>query len=95
MGILCLCLCWHQWDFFLAIFIMYIWMFISIKKTRAAASSVPLKQQLTRDIAMARKMILIIGTDALCWIPVIGLGIHGLLGNTISLKVSITQINIY
>ena len=78
---------------FLAILIMYVWMFVSVKKTRAAARSVPLKQELTRDIAMARKMILIVGTDALCWIPVIGLGIYGLLDNAISLKVSITLIN--
>ena len=69
---------------FLAILFMYLWMFRSIKKTRAAARSTTMKA----DLALARKMIIIVGTDALCWFPVIGLGIYCLVGNTLGLQVS-------
>ena len=67
---------------FLAIFIMYIWMFISVKKTQAVRSS-----EQKNDLAMARKMVLIVATDAFCWFPVIGLGIYCLDGNTVPLTV--------
>ena len=70
---------------FLAILIMYVWMFVAVKRTRAAIRS----GRLTHDGAVARKMILIVGTDALCWIPVIGLGIYCLVGNTVSMRVGI------
>lgn len=69
---------------FLAILIMYVWMFISVKKTQAAARS----SQLNNDLTLARKMTLIVVTDAMCWIPVMGLGIYSMLGNTINPKVS-------
>ena len=69
---------------FLAIAIMYVWMFVSIKKTQAAARSPRLRE----DVVIARKMLLIVGTDAACWLPVIGIGIYCLQGNTISMRVS-------
>ena len=76
---------------FLVISILYLAMFISAKKTRAAARSVQLKD----DLALAKKMILIVGTDALCWIPTILVGIFSLIGNTISPTVNTSPINKY
>ena len=68
---------------FLAISIMYVCMFISIKRTHAAARSSGLK----KDLAVAKNMIFIVGTDALCWFPVIGLAAYCLQGNSLELRV--------
>ena len=69
---------------FLAIVLMYVWMFKTIKKTRAAARSAQMK----KDLDMARRMFLIVGTDALCWVPIIGLALYCLAGNTLEPRVS-------
>ena len=69
---------------FVAIFTMYVWMFISVRQTRAAARS----SQMKDDLALARKMIVIVGSNALCWFPVIGLAIYCLMNNTLELRVS-------
>ena len=69
---------------FLLIIIMYVWMFISVKKIQAAVKTSELKT----DLRIARKMLLIVTTDACCWIPVIALGIYSLHGNTIHQRVS-------
>ena len=69
---------------FVAIFIMYVWMFFSVKRTRAAARS----SQMKSDLALARKMIVIVSTNAFCWFPVIGLAIYCLMGNILELRVS-------
>ena len=75
---------------FLAILIMYVWMFRSVKKTHAAARTIQRKS----DMAMARKMFLIVGSDALCWFPVMGLAVYCLIGNTLELRVSDSIISI-
>ena len=64
---------------------LYVQMFRSVKKTRRAARSTTMKA----DLSLARKMIIVVGTDALCWFPVIGLGIYCLMGNTLELQVCI------
>ena len=69
---------------FLAIVIMYMGMFIGIRRTHAAARSPQLKD----DLAIAKKMILIVATNALCWFPTIALAIYCLLGNTVEMRVS-------
>ena len=69
---------------FLLILILYIWMFVSVKKTRAGVNCTKLKN----DLRLARKMLLIVVTDACCWIPVIALGIYSLQGNTLPQRVS-------
>lgn len=70
---------------FLIILILYVSMFISVKKIQSAARSAQLKT----DLALARKMMVIVTTDALCWMPVIGLGIYCLRGNAIDPRVSL------
>ena len=69
---------------FLAIVLMYVWMFKTVEKTRAAARSTQMK----KDLVMARRMILIVATDALCWVPIIGLAFYCLVGNTLEPRVS-------
>ena len=69
---------------FLLILIMYVWMFISVIKTQAAARSTDFKA----DLQLARKMLLLVATDACCWIPVVALGIYSLQGNTLPQRVS-------
>ena len=69
---------------FLAI-IMHAWMFKSVKKTMGTVRSTRQK----KDLSIAVKMILIVGTDALCWFPVIGLAIYCMLGNTLELQVGL------
>ena len=75
---------------FVAILIMYAWMFKSVKKTHAAARTIQRKS----DMAMARKVFLIVGSDALCWFPVMGLAVYCLIGNTLELRVSDSIITI-
>ena len=70
---------------FLAIIIMYAWMFKSVKKTVEKVRSTRQK----KDLSTARKMILIVGTDALCWFPMVGLAIYCMLGNTLELQVGL------
>ena len=72
---------------FLIICVLYIWMYISEKK-RSKSSTCAKSVQQKRDWSLARRMTLIVGTDALCWLPVIGLGIYCLQGNTIHSRVS-------
>ena len=69
---------------FLAILSMYVWMFVSVRKVQAAARSAQQKD----DLRLARNMMMILGTDALCWFPVIGLGIYCLTGKTLEMRVS-------
>ena len=75
---------------FVAILIMYVWIFKSVRKTHAAARTVLGK----RDVAMARKIFLIVGSDALCWFPVMGLAVYCLAGKTLPLRVSDNIISI-
>ena len=69
---------------FLTIFFLYIRIFIYTKRTRAAVQSVHLK----KNLAVARKMLIILGTDAACWLPVIGLGLYCLQGNDVGQEVT-------
>ena len=69
---------------FLAILIMYVQMFLSVRKVQAAVRST----QQRDDLALAKKMTIILGTDAFCWFPVIGLGLYCLAGNSLPVQVS-------
>ena len=69
---------------FLLILILYIWMFVSVKQVQAAVKT----NELKNDLRLARNMLLIVTSDACCWIPVIALGIYSLQGNTIHQRVS-------
>ena len=69
---------------FLAILAMYVWIFVSVRKVQATARSAQQKD----DLRLARNMMLVLGTDALCWFPVIGLGIYCLTGKTLEMRVS-------
>ena len=87
----------NGWEFSVFVFIgingtalvtilaLYLRMFRGIKTTQRAARSTTMKA----DLSLARKMTIIVGTDALCWFPVIGLGIYCLMGNTLGLQVCI------
>ena len=69
---------------FLVIVTLYVLVFISINKIQRAARSPDQRDELE----IARKMLLIVCTDAACWLPVIGIGIHCLQGNVISMRVN-------
>ena len=90
----------NGWEFSMFVFIgingtalvtilaLYMRMFQAVKRTQGAARSTTMKA----DLSLARKMTIIVGTDALCWFPVIGLGIYCLMGNTVELQVCIAQL---
>ncbi|BFZ20881.1 hypothetical protein BsWGS_23920 [Bradybaena similaris] len=76
------------WEFSVAVFLVlnfvsflviaasYIWMFIVAKETRSAVRGPENKS----DLAMARRMTLIVMTDFVCWVPIILLGFASLAG---------------
>ncbi|CAG5122918.1 unnamed protein product, partial [Candidula unifasciata] len=76
------------WEFSVAVFLVlnlvsflviaasYIWMFIVAKETRSAVRGPENKS----DLAMARRMTLIVMTDFVCWVPIIFLGFASLGG---------------
>lgn len=57
---------------FVVVFCCYVAIFVKVKRT---ASKVRVTAHRTREIKMAVKMALIVGTDFACWMPVIIMGI--------------------
>ncbi|GLH06169.1 RYamide receptor [Gryllus bimaculatus] len=58
----------------------YVWMYAVARTTRQAVCN---KEQRPSDAAMARRMTLIVATDAACWMPIILLGALSLGGITV------------
>ncbi|XP_043203407.1 G-protein coupled receptor GRL101-like [Amphibalanus amphitrite] len=60
----------------------YTCMFVAAKRTQAAVPALRRrsKRSTRSDGAMARRMTLIVATDAACWLPIIALGIASLCG---------------
>ena len=69
---------------FLVIFFSYLRMFFVAKQTRSAVR----KSQDKNDVAMAKRMTLIVMTDFFCWVPIILLGFASLGGAQIPTEVS-------
>ncbi|KAK6624142.1 hypothetical protein RUM44_011000 [Polyplax serrata] len=69
----------------LVIAVGYIWMYGIAKTTRLAVASNIESKRLEQ--AMARRMILIVATDAACWVPIILLGILSLNGVSVPSQV--------
>nr|CAD7432227.1 unnamed protein product [Timema monikensis] len=57
----------------------YLWMYVVARTTQQAVK----KEQRSSDSAMARRMTLIVATDAACWMPIILLGVLSLWGITV------------
>ncbi|XP_063241566.1 G-protein coupled receptor GRL101-like [Bacillus rossius redtenbacheri] len=57
----------------------YLWMYAVARTTQQAVK----KDQRSSDAAMARRMTLIVATDAACWMPIILLGVLSLSGVTV------------
>ena len=57
---------------FLAVFICYVSIFLIVKKSRKQARR---SKNLSKEIKVAAKMALIVGTDFACWVPIIIMGI--------------------
>ncbi|PSN54121.1 G-protein coupled receptor [Blattella germanica] len=57
----------------------YLWMYVVARTTQQAVK----KEQRSSDNAMARRMTLIVATDAACWMPIILLGVLSLGGITV------------
>nr|CAD7439936.1 unnamed protein product [Timema bartmani] len=57
----------------------YLWMYVVARTTQQAVK----KEQRSSDSAMARRMTLIVATDAACWMPIILLGVLSLWGFTV------------
>jgi hypothetical protein len=63
----------------------YLWMYVVARTTQQAVQ----KEQRPSDNAMARRMTLIVATDAACWMPIILLGVLSLGGITVPPQVNI------
>jgi len=63
----------------------YLWMYVVARTTQQAVQ----KEQRPSDNAMARRMTLIVATDAACWMPIILLGVLSLGGITVPPQVKI------
>ena len=61
---------------FLFIFIAYVLMYWTVKKSSTAARS----RNTKKEAAMARKLLFIVLTDFVCWMPVILIGVLSLMG---------------
>ncbi|XP_021913188.1 G-protein coupled receptor GRL101-like isoform X3 [Zootermopsis nevadensis] len=61
----------------------YLWMYVVARTTQQAVQ----KEQRASDNAMARRMTLIVATDAACWMPIILLGVLSLGGITVPSQV--------
>ncbi len=57
---------------FVVIFICYVIIFVSVKRSRKKAGR---KENLNDEIKMAIKMAAVVGTDFICWFPVIMMGL--------------------
>lgn len=67
----------------------YLWMYVVARTTQQAVQ----KEQKTSDsTTMARRMTLIVATDAACWMPIILLGILSLGGITVPPQVCVNSI---
>ncbi|XP_033635439.1 uncharacterized protein LOC117296560 [Asterias rubens] len=64
---------------FLVIFLCYFSMYIAIKR---ASKQCTRKRETMEEIKMATKMGIIVGTDFLCWMPIITMGLLSLSGKT-------------
>nr|CAD7402879.1 unnamed protein product [Timema poppensis] len=62
----------------------YLWMYVVARTTQQAVK----KEQRSSDSAMARRMTLIVATDAACWMPIILLGVLSLWGITVPPQVA-------
>jgi len=62
----------------------YLWMYVVARTTQQAVH----KEQRPSDSAMARRMTLIVATDAACWMPIILLGVLSLGGITVPPQVN-------
>nr|CAD7601553.1 unnamed protein product [Timema genevievae] len=62
----------------------YLWMYVVARTTQQAVK----KEQRSSDSAMARRMTLIVATDAACWMPIILLGVLSLWGFTVPPQVT-------
>lgn len=60
--------------FFIAV--AYVWMFVVAKRTRSALKNADIRLSST----MAKRIMLIVMTDFLCWMPIIALGVVSLNG---------------
>ncbi len=63
---------------FLVIGVGYTCMYMSIRYTMASAGGVERK----KHIIIARKMMIIVLTDFICWVPIIGMGGYTVLYHT-------------
>ncbi|XP_072039665.1 lutropin-choriogonadotropic hormone receptor-like [Amphiura filiformis] len=57
---------------FLVIFLCYVAIFVSVKRSRKSAGR---KESLNEEMKMAIKMAAVVGTDFICWFPVIMMGV--------------------